>query len=79
MSPSDTCERYEIHISADISLAIRQYFYVTGTHLDSLGELAQSLSEYWISRLKWLDDRKKYGILGNDLPCVNLLITITCP
>ncbi|XP_067942418.1 protein-glucosylgalactosylhydroxylysine glucosidase-like [Watersipora subatra] len=64
VSPSDDCEKYELHVSADVALALRQYFYLTGESTDSLTDLSQQLAEYWISRLSWLEDKQKYGVLG---------------
>ncbi|XP_067943343.1 protein-glucosylgalactosylhydroxylysine glucosidase-like [Watersipora subatra] len=63
VSPSDDCEKYELHVSADVALALRQYFYLTGESTDSLTDLSQQLADYWISRLSWLKDKQKYGVL----------------
>ena len=65
VSPSDDCEKYELHINADIALALRHYIYATGTVPDALKDLSTQLADYWLSRKTWLPDREKYGILGN--------------
>ena len=68
-SPSDDCEHYEVHINADIALALRQYIYLTGEVTDDLMKLSKGLAEYWVSRLSYLEDKKMYGILGEKANC----------
>lgn len=61
-SPSEDCEKYEIHINADISLAIRQYLYSTGQVTPGGRELATQLAQYWRSRLRY-DSQKKLNVI----------------
>ena len=68
-SPSDDCEHYEVHINADIALALRQYVYLTGVVTDYSMKLSKGLAEYWVSRLSYLEDKKMYGILGEKNNC----------
>lgn len=63
-SPSDDCEKYEIHINADVSLAIRQYLYSTGEVTPESRELARQLARYWSSRLTYDAQRKRNVIKG---------------
>lgn len=54
-SPSETCEKYEIHINGDIALAIRQYVVATmDTDYITAGyglQLAEKLAQFWQGRL----------------------------
>lgn len=64
MSPSDDCEKYELHINADISLAIRQLAYAIGSVSQELRQLAEELADFWMSRVTWLEEKKQFGIVG---------------
>lgn len=71
-SPSDDCEHYEIHINADIALALRQLVYATGKGTDDIVELSKGLAEYWVSRLTKREDGK-FGILGGWVDPLDLI------
>ncbi|KAK2141514.1 hypothetical protein LSH36_1090g00111 [Paralvinella palmiformis] len=66
--PWDLAALYQIHITADVSYAIRQYLYTTeDVHFVVNGggkELVMEIARFWESRSVLRDDDKGYEILG---------------
>ncbi|XP_069037660.1 protein-glucosylgalactosylhydroxylysine glucosidase isoform X2 [Lepisosteus oculatus] len=73
LSGKEVCEeklygQQEIHINGDVSLAFRQYLYLTqdlALFSDGGGwELVKAVAEYWASRVAWSSEERSYHIRG---------------
>ncbi len=66
------CRDREIHISADITYAIWQYWQATGDDIwlrDYGAEIILDTALFWMSRLEWNAQQKRYelcGVIGAD-------------
>lgn len=66
------CRDREIHISADITYAVWQYWQATGDDMwlrDYGAEIVLDTALFWMSRLEWNDAQKRYelcGVIGAD-------------
>lgn len=67
--PWDLAAKYQIHVTADVSYALRQYIYVTDKNsaqdfLNNNGSsLALEIGRFWESRVT-IDDNDTYNIIG---------------
>ncbi|CAH1792539.1 unnamed protein product [Owenia fusiformis] len=67
VSPSKNCSKYEVHINADIALAIKHYLYLTRDQEYVVGEggdVIIALAEFWVSRLFHNMTEKRNEIRG---------------
>lgn len=57
----------EIHITGDIAFSILQYLYASGSYSEvskgPYGEILQGISDFWISRSNYSEEKKSYEIL----------------
>lgn len=67
--PWDLASKYQIHVTADVSFALRQYLYVS-TDVDAINlltkkgsALALDIARFWASRVS-KSDKTGYDILG---------------
>lgn len=67
--PWDLAAKYQIHVTADVSFALRQYLYVS-TDIDAMhllkqkgSALALDIARFWASRVS-KSDNNGYDILG---------------
>lgn len=67
-SPAESCEKYQLHVNGDISLALEQYAYATNDarfFTDARGlDLVDGLAQFWQSRLVFNESSCKYEIHG---------------
>ncbi|XP_061892002.1 protein-glucosylgalactosylhydroxylysine glucosidase [Entelurus aequoreus] len=68
MCPEDIYGEQEIHINGDVALAFQNYYYLTedvSMFTEGRGsQLIWDMADYWVSRVTWSTEEKKYHILG---------------
>jgi len=79
---SDICASMEIHINADISLAILQYWRANGKYAllkrRGFAEIALGIADFWISRVTLNKTSKKYEILGKTVELFYSDVLLQC-
>uniref|UniRef100_A0A7N8XKU4 Protein-glucosylgalactosylhydroxylysine glucosidase n=1 Tax=Mastacembelus armatus TaxID=205130 RepID=A0A7N8XKU4_9TELE len=66
--PEDIYGQQEIHINGDVTLAFQHYLYLTedlSMFTQGKGsEVIYGVADYWVSRITWNLEEKKYHLLG---------------
>ncbi|KAJ4937491.1 hypothetical protein JOQ06_002126 [Pogonophryne albipinna] len=66
--PEDIYGQQEIHINGDVTLAFQHYLYLTedlSMFTEGKGkEVIYGVADYWVSRVSWNPEDKKYHLLG---------------